>query len=86
MESLFHLIPGHSQEALGQQQQRVHSADGLRGRLGHHQSLAELLRTTTLAEFLEAVEKIEAEDEHLIGKKRKTPISGADTYYETILA
>jgi hypothetical protein len=30
--------------------------------------LAELLRTTTLEEFLQAVEKLEAEDEQMIRK------------------
>lgn len=31
--------------------------------LGHHQSLAEVLRTTTLEEFLQALEKVQADDE-----------------------
>ena len=34
--------------------------------LGHHQSLADVLRTTTLEEFFDAVQKIQADDEQLI--------------------
>ena len=34
--------------------------------MGHHRSLAEVLRTTTLEEFFEAVQKIQADDEQLI--------------------
>ena len=34
--------------------------------LGHHKSLADVLRTTTLEEFFDAVQKIQADDEQLI--------------------
>jgi hypothetical protein len=58
-------VSGHSQEAIGHRPSSI-SSSGLGGHLGHHQSLAELLRSTTLEEFLEAVEKVEADEEQLI--------------------
>ena len=61
-------VSGHSEEVLGHHHHHL-SLGGLGGHLDHHQSLAELLRTTTLEEFLHAVEKVEAEDEQLIGEK-----------------
>jgi len=74
--SLPHLLPsfrtfvsGHSEDGLGHHHHHHLSLGGLGGHLDHrHQSLAELLRTTTLEEFLHAVEKVEAEDEQLIGE------------------
>jgi hypothetical protein len=60
---LWQFASGHSHEFLGRSVSVSHI---LGGRLGRHPSLAEVLRTTTLEELFEAVEKIHADDEQLI--------------------
>ena len=67
----FLFFLGHSQEVIGHRPLHI-SSSGLGGHLGHHQSLAELLRSTTLEEFLEAVEKVEADEEKLISSNGRT--------------
>ena len=63
---------GRSQEVLGRSTSDSSQIFGnAKNNFGRHQSLAEVLRTTTMEEFFEAIEKVTAEDERSEVARRK---------------